>query len=135
MNPTDSVASQSFLSFLMEVLDNSTSESWDQPFSLDRLTKALESFEKNKTSRSDGLLAELYSALWDLICQNLLEGYDVYMQDTGVDTCLINLDQEKAFDRMSHMTDYPKVLGIWFGRAGAYAKTWEERVLKMRQKL
>eukprot|EP00061_Rhincodon_typus_P017798 g46662.t1 len=32
-------------------------------------------------------------------------------------------------------TDYPKVLGIWFRRARACAKTWEEHVTKVRQKL
>ncbi|XP_060677445.1 uncharacterized protein LOC132807140 [Hemiscyllium ocellatum] len=32
-------------------------------------------------------------------------------------------------------TGHLKVLGIWFGGAGACAKTWEERIRKMRQKL
>eukprot|EP00061_Rhincodon_typus_P003118 g19333.t1 len=54
MKPTDSTASQSFLSSIMEVLDDSTRERLDQPISLDKLTKALESLEKNKTMGSDG---------------------------------------------------------------------------------
>ncbi|XP_060685631.1 uncharacterized protein LOC132818637 [Hemiscyllium ocellatum] len=32
-------------------------------------------------------------------------------------------------------TDHLKVLGIWFGGAGACAKSWEERISKVRQKL
>eukprot|EP00061_Rhincodon_typus_P005645 g25418.t1 len=47
-----------------------------QLISLDELTKALKSFEKNKTPGSDGLPAELYSALWELIGQDLLEVYE-----------------------------------------------------------
>eukprot|EP00061_Rhincodon_typus_P015224 g42782.t1 len=70
---TDSTASQLFLSSNTEVLDNSMQ---DQLLSLDELTKVLESFEKNKTPGSDGLPAELYSAMWDLIGQGLLEMYD-----------------------------------------------------------
>eukprot|EP00061_Rhincodon_typus_P016300 g44437.t1 len=45
----------------------------DQPLSLDELTKALESLEKNKNPRSDSLPAELYSTLLDLIGQDMLE--------------------------------------------------------------
>eukprot|EP00061_Rhincodon_typus_P010841 g35429.t1 len=43
---------------------------------IDELTKDLEPLEKNKTPRSNGLLAKLYSALWDLIGQDLLVMYD-----------------------------------------------------------
>eukprot|EP00061_Rhincodon_typus_P007144 g28521.t1 len=75
MKPTDRVASQLLLSSIMEVLDNSRCKRLDQMLSLDELTKALESLEKNKTPRSDGLPAELYSALWDVIGQDLLEVY------------------------------------------------------------
>eukprot|EP00061_Rhincodon_typus_P002280 g17071.t1 len=32
-------------------------------------------------------------------------------------------------------TDYLKVLGVWFGGAGACTKTWEERIAKLRQRL
>eukprot|EP00061_Rhincodon_typus_P018361 g47510.t1 len=78
--PTDSPASQSILSPITEVFDDRTWEKLDQPISLDELTKALESFEKNKTLGSDGLLAKLYSALWDLIDQDLLEVYDSILQ-------------------------------------------------------
>eukprot|EP00061_Rhincodon_typus_P011743 g36990.t1 len=60
-----STASQSFLSSITEVLDDYTRERLDQPLSLDELTKGPESLEKNKTSGSDGLLTELYLALWD----------------------------------------------------------------------
>eukprot|EP00061_Rhincodon_typus_P015748 g43602.t1 len=42
MNPTDSMAFQSFLMSIMEVLDNSTWETLDQPSSLDELTMAVE---------------------------------------------------------------------------------------------
>eukprot|EP00061_Rhincodon_typus_P007334 g28934.t1 len=72
MKPTDSMASQSFLSPIKEVLDNSMRERLDQPLSQDELTKALKSLEKNKTPGSNSLLAELYSALWDLIVQDQL---------------------------------------------------------------
>eukprot|EP00061_Rhincodon_typus_P002641 g18095.t1 len=73
---TERAASQSFLSSITEVLDDSKQESLDQPLPLDELTKALKSLEKNKTSGSDALPGELYSALCDLIGQNLLELYD-----------------------------------------------------------
>eukprot|EP00061_Rhincodon_typus_P004729 g23295.t1 len=43
--PTDSAASLLFLTFIMEILDDSTRERLDQPISLDELTKALKSFE------------------------------------------------------------------------------------------
>eukprot|EP00061_Rhincodon_typus_P010442 g34739.t1 len=45
MKPTGSTASQSFLSSITELLDDSTRERLDQPISLDELTKALKSFE------------------------------------------------------------------------------------------
>eukprot|EP00061_Rhincodon_typus_P006906 g28021.t1 len=47
-----------------------------KPLSLEDLTKALDSFKKNKTPGSDGLPAKFYLALWDLIGQVLLEVYD-----------------------------------------------------------
>eukprot|EP00061_Rhincodon_typus_P014897 g42267.t1 len=53
-----------------------TVERLDQPLPLDELIKALRSFEKNKTPRSDGFQAKLYWALSDLIGQDLLELYD-----------------------------------------------------------
>eukprot|EP00061_Rhincodon_typus_P009384 g32853.t1 len=104
------------------VLDNSMWERLDQLISLDKMAKVLKSFGKNKTVGSDGFPAELYSALWDLIDQDLLEVYD---RQEGI-TCLISLEEEKAFDRISHMTDDLEVLGIWFRGAGA--KAWEECV-------
>eukprot|EP00061_Rhincodon_typus_P013101 g39266.t1 len=70
---TDSAASQSFLSSVIEVIDGSTWKRLDQPLSLDKLTKVLNSFEKNKTPGCDSLPAELYSALWGLTGQDLLE--------------------------------------------------------------
>eukprot|EP00061_Rhincodon_typus_P017129 g45688.t1 len=76
IKPTDSAGSPSFLFSITEFLDNSTQEMLDQPFSLDELTKALDSLEKNKTPGSDGLTAELYSALWDLTGWDLLKLYD-----------------------------------------------------------
>ncbi|XP_067892402.1 uncharacterized protein [Heterodontus francisci] len=45
---------------------------------------------------------------------------------------LINRQESNSIDPGS---DYLKVLGIWFGRAGACTKTWEERVAKVQQKL
>eukprot|EP00061_Rhincodon_typus_P002518 g17762.t1 len=48
MEPTGSMASQSFLLSITEVLDNSMQERLDQPLPLDELTKALECLEKNK---------------------------------------------------------------------------------------
>eukprot|EP00061_Rhincodon_typus_P012404 g38122.t1 len=121
MKPTDSTASQSFLSSVTEVIDNSVWERLDQPLCLDEVTKALKSLEKNKTPRSYCLQAELYSALWDLIGQDLLEVYNsmllagrtvserlVLLRETiacrtGLDTCRLSLDQEKAFDRILHI--------------------------------
>eukprot|EP00061_Rhincodon_typus_P017387 g46063.t1 len=58
----------------------STRERLDQLLSLDELTKALKSLEKNKIPESDGFPAELYSALWELIGQDLLEVYDSTLQ-------------------------------------------------------
>eukprot|EP00061_Rhincodon_typus_P001089 g13680.t1 len=80
VKPTDSTASESFLSSITEVLDDGTRESLDRPLSLDELTRVLHSFERNKTPGSDGLLVELYSALWDLVGQDLLEVYDSALQ-------------------------------------------------------
>ena len=74
--PTDSTASQSFLSSITQVLDYGEQESLDRPVSLDELTKAVESFQKGKTPRSDGLPAEFYLALWDLTGPDLLEVYE-----------------------------------------------------------
>eukprot|EP00061_Rhincodon_typus_P003541 g20336.t1 len=76
MKPTDSAASQLFLSSITEVLVYSTRDRLDQSLSLDELTKALRSSEKNKTPRSLHLPADLYSALWDLIGQDLMKMYD-----------------------------------------------------------
>eukprot|EP00061_Rhincodon_typus_P011132 g35928.t1 len=73
--PTDSTASLSFLSSIMEVLDNRMLERLDQLLSRDKLTKALESLKKNKTHRNNSLLAELYLALWDLLGEDLLEPF------------------------------------------------------------
>eukprot|EP00061_Rhincodon_typus_P014023 g40784.t1 len=181
----ESAASQSFLSFIMETPDDSMQERLDQSLSLNDLTKALEFLEKNKTLRRDGLLAELYSALWDLFGQDLLEVCHsmllagtmsesmrkgiitliykrkgerekirnwmipenlvllrhmiAYVQDRRVDVCVISLDQEKAFDRILHtyMWDdrLPEGAGnkVWRGRA--CSKSWEERIVKLRQKL
>eukprot|EP00061_Rhincodon_typus_P009989 g33916.t1 len=85
-----------------------------------------------------------------------------YVQDRGVDACLISLDQEKAFDTymrdmlskmgikegISHRlkgirdqfetasgakrpeTASLKVLKIWFRGAGAYTKSWVDRITK-----
>eukprot|EP00061_Rhincodon_typus_P017593 g46352.t1 len=114
--PSDSTVSQSFLSFIMEALDNSTWERLDQPFSLDELTKAFESFEKNKIPGSNGLPAKFYLVLWDIIGQDLLEVYNSMLLSGS-------------------MTDYLKVLRIWFGGARACAKSWEERIAKVRQEL
>eukprot|EP00061_Rhincodon_typus_P001624 g15306.t1 len=60
----------------MEVLDDGTRERLDRPVYLDELTRALRSFGRNKTPGSNGLPVELYSALWDLVGQDLLEVYD-----------------------------------------------------------
>eukprot|EP00061_Rhincodon_typus_P000323 g11304.t1 len=43
--PTDSTASESFLSSITEFLDDGTREGLDRPLSLDELTRALRSFE------------------------------------------------------------------------------------------
>eukprot|EP00061_Rhincodon_typus_P009806 g33591.t1 len=74
----DTKATQLFLSSIAEVLDHSTGwgERLGQPLSLNELAKVLESLERVKLPESDGLLAKLYSALWDLIGQDLLEVYD-----------------------------------------------------------
>eukprot|EP00061_Rhincodon_typus_P018692 g47974.t1 len=60
----------------MEVFDDNMQETLHQPLSLDDLTKALVSCEKDKTPGSDSLPPEFYSALWDWIGQDLLEVYD-----------------------------------------------------------
>eukprot|EP00061_Rhincodon_typus_P007634 g29520.t1 len=132
---TGSATSQPFLYTIREVSDNSSWENLDQPLSQDGLTKALEYSEKNKTPRSNCLLVELYSALWDLIGQALLEVYDSILlagrtfsenlvllgdtitnvQDKGLDTCLISLDQEKAFDRILHTSIWDALFKMGFG--------------------
>eukprot|EP00061_Rhincodon_typus_P011068 g35822.t1 len=155
------LASQSFLSSITEIPGDSTWERLDQPLSLHELTKALESLEKNKTPRNNGFPAQLYSALWDLIGQDLLEVYDsvlsvrlqnpancarsapgsvihpdqtcavpgrtiseslmllrdaiTYVQDNGMDACLISLDQEKTFGRISHMYMWDVLSKMGFG--------------------
>eukprot|EP00061_Rhincodon_typus_P012970 g39045.t1 len=97
--PTDSAASQSFLASITEVLDDSTWERLDQSLSLDELTKALESSEKNKTPRSDGLLAQLYSALWNLIGQDLLEVCDCMLLGSTMKKGIITLIQKQKGER------------------------------------
>eukprot|EP00061_Rhincodon_typus_P014418 g41421.t1 len=125
LNP-DSMASQSLL-FIM--LDDSTQDR------LDELTNALESTEKNKTPKTDGLLADLYSALWDLIGQDLLEVYDSMLLVDS--TCKSNSKDNITliYKRKTPRMDYLKVLGIWFGEAGACPKTWVKYIAKVRQKL
>eukprot|EP00061_Rhincodon_typus_P012201 g37786.t1 len=140
MKPTDSTASQSFLSSVTELLDNSMQERLDQLLSLDELTKALESFEKNKTPRSDQpsyykilsmVIANwVRSALGSVIHPDkscavlgrkiaeslaLIRDTIAYVQDWGVDTCLISLDQEKAFDRILHTYMWDILFKMGFG--------------------
>eukprot|EP00061_Rhincodon_typus_P006771 g27759.t1 len=42
---------------------------------------------------------------------------------------------DRFFSLFTIRTDYLKVLGIWFGGARAYVKSWEERIAMVRQKL
>eukprot|EP00061_Rhincodon_typus_P004720 g23277.t1 len=136
-------------------------ERLDQPQSLDELTKALESFEKNKTPGTDGLPARLYSVLWDLTGRGLLEVYDImhlavthltqicailgreiaesvsflrdtiaYMQYKGVDTCLISLGQEKAFNRISHMYVRDILSKMGFGQEPFAESIWKDASLR-----
>eukprot|EP00061_Rhincodon_typus_P004950 g23801.t1 len=42
---------------------------------------------------------------------------------------------DRSFIPFTVRTDYLKVLGVWFGGAGACTKTWEEHITKLRQKL
>eukprot|EP00061_Rhincodon_typus_P015008 g42444.t1 len=125
---TDSVTSQSFLSSITEVLDDCTQERLDQLLSLDGLTKALESLEKNKAPRSDGLRAELYSALWDLIGQDLLEVCDsMFLAGTMCESMrkgIITLIYKQKWEKE---TDYLKVLGIWDSMYKGLNKQGEER--------
>eukprot|EP00061_Rhincodon_typus_P011391 g36355.t1 len=74
MMPPDSTASQSFLSSIIDVLDDSTGETSRYLW----------------TSRK---IADSLALLGDMIA---------YMQGRGVDACLISLDQ-KAFNRILHM--------------------------------
>eukprot|EP00061_Rhincodon_typus_P018755 g48062.t1 len=65
-------ASQPFLSSITEVLDDSTRERLDQPLSLDQLSKALVSLDKNKTPKSDSLpenifVRIMYTYTWNML--------------------------------------------------------------------
>eukprot|EP00061_Rhincodon_typus_P001777 g15750.t1 len=42
---------------------------------------------------------------------------------------------DRSFIPFTIRTDYLKVLDVWFGGAGACTKTWEERILRLWQKL
>eukprot|EP00061_Rhincodon_typus_P015113 g42612.t1 len=134
-----------------EVLENSTWEKLDQPSPLDELTNVLESLEKNKTPRSNSLLDELYSALWDLIGQDLLEIYNMHKPMSICDQfklasgAKVNQGKteamffgnwaDRSFIPFTIRTDYLKVPRKQFGGSGMCEKSWEERITKVRQKL
>eukprot|EP00061_Rhincodon_typus_P009967 g33872.t1 len=92
--PTDSTASQSFQSSIIEVLDNNTQERLDHPLSLNESALGSVIHPKQICAVLDRKITESLVLLRDTI---------IYMQDRGLDTCLISLDQEKAFNKMPHM--------------------------------
>eukprot|EP00061_Rhincodon_typus_P003077 g19219.t1 len=62
----------------------------------------------------------------------LLRDMIAYVQDRGLDACLISLDQEKAFDKISHVTNYLSAENM-VQRDWACTKSWEEHNAKTRQ--
>eukprot|EP00061_Rhincodon_typus_P013370 g39704.t1 len=98
------------------------------------LPEGLYDMKPTDSTASQSLLLSMTEFI-DNSARKRLLSLDELTKDRRVDACLISLDLEKAFDRISHRTDYMKVLGIWLGGVGACAKTWEEHIAKVRQKL
>lgn len=73
--PTDTDMADKFLSGIANTLDPAGKVKMDAPLTVEELLSAAKSFRPGKTPGSDGLPAELYVALGDLICPDLLELY------------------------------------------------------------
>eukprot|EP00061_Rhincodon_typus_P014479 g41516.t1 len=107
----------------------------DQPLRLNELTKTLEFFEKNKLPEVTACQLRATSESLALLRDPI-----AYVHDNGVHTCLISMDHEKAFDRISHkhmwgglskICNWIRLLKV----AGyvACTKTWEVHVAKVSQ--
>ncbi|KAM4019393.1 LOW QUALITY PROTEIN: uncharacterized protein ACNLHF_000098 [Anomaloglossus baeobatrachus] len=68
---TDPEAADKFLSGITNHLDPADAAAMDVPLTVDELLSAAKSFSSGRTPGSDGLPAELYVALGDLICPDL----------------------------------------------------------------
>ncbi|KAJ7994422.1 hypothetical protein DPEC_G00249110 [Dallia pectoralis] len=130
--PADGDLATDFLEGLNRVIEGGESE--DPEMSIEELTRAVHSINKQKAPGPDGIPGEFYQTFWDLIkndvaevfqaiyrerrnsCRpdmqhpersindNLLLVRDVILhsQERGSPLGLLSLDQEKAFDRVSH---------------------------------
>ncbi|XP_056412853.1 uncharacterized protein LOC130355950 [Hyla sarda] len=73
---SDPEASERFLSGITNVVDPAGAAAMDDPLTVGELLSAAKSFKPGRTPGSDCLPAELYVALGDLICPDLLEVYE-----------------------------------------------------------
>ncbi|CAJ0966526.1 unnamed protein product [Ranitomeya imitator] len=73
---TNPDAADKFLSGITNHLDPAGAATMDKPLTVGELLAAAKSFRTGRTPGSDGLPAELYVTLGDLICRDLLELYE-----------------------------------------------------------
>ncbi|KAM4011672.1 uncharacterized protein ACNLHF_005809, partial [Anomaloglossus baeobatrachus] len=156
---TDPEAADKFLSGITNHLDPADAAAMDVPLTVDELLSAAKSFSSGRTPGSDGLPAELYVALGDLICPDLLGLYEEMVVEgrmppslrEGMVTILykpkVNCGKSEAMlfgdwqpassapFPFSIQPDFIKVLGVWFGKEGAALKSWEERLTKITQRI
>eukprot|EP00061_Rhincodon_typus_P018052 g47052.t1 len=122
--PTNSTPSQSFLSSITEVLDDSAQERLEQLLSLDELSKAPNPLKRVKLPEMTAYLTSRCEP--ERVTIPGSRGLRVKVSMNMDDIVVFCLDLP---------THYLNVLSIWLKGAGTCVKTWEERIAKMRQKL
>ncbi|KAJ8001267.1 hypothetical protein DPEC_G00192550 [Dallia pectoralis] len=132
--PADGDLATAFLEGLNRVIEGGESD--DPEMSIEELTRAVHSINKQKAPGPDGIPGEFYQTFWDLIKNDVAEVFQaiyrerrlviaadqtcsipersinnnlllvrdviLHSQEHGSPLGLLSLDQEKAFDRVSH---------------------------------
>eukprot|EP00061_Rhincodon_typus_P010220 g34342.t1 len=124
--PTDSVVSQSLLSSLTEVLDDSTREKLNQLLSLDELAKTLNMLLAGRMCES------MRKGTITLVYKRKGEREEI---KNWRPIPLLNPDYKILSKVIANWVRYLKVLGIWLGGTGVCAKSWEEGIAKVKQQL